>query len=142
MAGNKRSDECLFCGSRSCYYRIHTYGHEYDELACPKHVADLERDADRRASRVPKAHVNSTRVQRRHRDRQRWRPKTRTEYAATMAEVPESKVKAYLFGIPTEDTTEAQAGRIAAALRDWNASVSRTAKWARRTVGEDVEVGA
>jgi len=44
----KRKDECFCCSSRSCYTRI--YRREvpiFDELACYKHVEDLQEHADK-----------------------------------------------------------------------------------------------
>jgi hypothetical protein len=43
----KRKDECLFCTSRNCYTRI--YRREvpiYDELACRRHVEELQKHSD------------------------------------------------------------------------------------------------
>jgi hypothetical protein len=39
-----RKDQCLFCGSRSCYERVVRIEEPfYDEIACPKHVDDLHK---------------------------------------------------------------------------------------------------
>ena len=46
----KRKDECLFCKSRACYTRIYRESDEkgpaYDEVACDKHIIDLEKHSD------------------------------------------------------------------------------------------------
>jgi hypothetical protein len=43
----KRNDECLFCGKRSCSTRIvRLETPTYDEIACDKHIADLEKHSD------------------------------------------------------------------------------------------------
>jgi len=43
----KRKDKCLYCSSRACYTRIvRLETPEYDEVACPRHVLDLERHSD------------------------------------------------------------------------------------------------
>ena len=52
--GNKRADECFKCTSRRCFTRIKTPydswgmpgGVVFDEIACRKHVDDLEKHAD------------------------------------------------------------------------------------------------
>lgn len=46
MAKGKRADECLFCCSRSCYFRIWSDDGCYDEVACRAHGRDLELHAD------------------------------------------------------------------------------------------------
>lgn len=38
-----RADQCLYCNSRKCYKRIFAPG-KYDEIACPEHVKNLDRD--------------------------------------------------------------------------------------------------
>jgi hypothetical protein len=38
----RRSDECRFCTRRKCYNRIATRDGSFDEIACPKHVDQLE----------------------------------------------------------------------------------------------------
>lgn len=44
---NKRKDECLFCTSRNCHTRIYRRDVPiYDEIACSKHVNDLEKHSD------------------------------------------------------------------------------------------------
>jgi hypothetical protein len=43
----KRKDECLFCSSRTCSTRIYRRDVPiYDELACDKHILDLEKHSD------------------------------------------------------------------------------------------------
>lgn len=66
----KRPGECLFCGSRKCYFRIYTRlsrrgGPLYDEVACPQHTRDLELDADKRCAGVIRNHLSSSAVLRR-----------------------------------------------------------------------------
>jgi hypothetical protein len=61
---NKRKDECLFCSSRNCHTRI--YRREvpiYDELACGKHIEELQNHADKvlgRRNGVYRNHVSGT----------------------------------------------------------------------------------
>jgi len=44
----KRKDECLFCNSRSCYTRILRKDEPvYDEIACSKHISELEKHSDK-----------------------------------------------------------------------------------------------
>lgn len=52
-----RADQCKFCKSRNCHYRIVSSkdnGKTYDEVACSKHTHDLEKDSDEKAPRVMK----------------------------------------------------------------------------------------
>ena len=43
----KRKDECLLCKSRACYMRIVRKEEPcYDEIACSKHILDLEKHSD------------------------------------------------------------------------------------------------
>ena len=43
----KRKDECLFCSKRSCSVRIVRLKEPiYDEIACNKHISDLEKHCD------------------------------------------------------------------------------------------------
>lgn len=44
MSTRKRADQCRFCSSCRCFYRIVAVS--FDELACREHVAELERFAD------------------------------------------------------------------------------------------------
>ncbi len=42
-----RKDQCKFCESRSCYTRIvRTEEPVYDEVACGKHITNLEKHSD------------------------------------------------------------------------------------------------
>lgn len=60
----KRSDECLFCHSRSCFSKI--YRHEeptYDEIACRKHTNDLANHCDNTLgvdNGIIRNHISST----------------------------------------------------------------------------------
>jgi hypothetical protein len=60
----KRKDECLFCSSRTCSTRI--YRREipiYDEIACGKHVSDLEKHSDEvlgTKNGIMRTHVQTT----------------------------------------------------------------------------------
>jgi hypothetical protein len=60
----KRKDECLFCSSRSCYSRIvRLVAPQYDEVACYKHVEDLEKHSDKvlgYKNGVLRNHISST----------------------------------------------------------------------------------
>lgn len=41
--------KCLFCNSKKCHYRVVTTddnGASYDEVACDKHILDLEKHSD------------------------------------------------------------------------------------------------
>ncbi len=43
-----RKDQCKFCNSRSCYTRIVRFEEPfYDEVACSKHISDLEKHSDK-----------------------------------------------------------------------------------------------
>lgn len=42
----KTGNQCLFCRSRQCHTRIHTDNLGYDEVACIRHVKELEQHAD------------------------------------------------------------------------------------------------
>lgn len=42
----RTSGKCLFCNSHKCYTRIYTKNLGYDELACDKHIKQLEAHAD------------------------------------------------------------------------------------------------
>jgi hypothetical protein len=58
-----RKDQCKFCTSRSCYVRIYTDDLSYDEVACNKHIIDLEKHSDRvlgRGNGVMRTHVTGT----------------------------------------------------------------------------------
>lgn len=58
----KRKDECLFCGSRSCYDRIVSAddGKTYDEIACREHSLDLYKHYRETAPLVLKYFISST----------------------------------------------------------------------------------
>lgn len=52
-----RADQCKFCKSRNCHYRIvssNDNGKAYDEVACWKHSHDLDKDSDIVAPKVMK----------------------------------------------------------------------------------------
>lgn len=58
-----RKDQCYFCTSRKCYSRIVSVnddGKTYDEVACPRHVHDLEMHSDNNAPGVMKYFISST----------------------------------------------------------------------------------
>ncbi|HEY5586671.1 MAG TPA: hypothetical protein VIK78_19555 [Ruminiclostridium sp.] len=60
---SKRKDECLFCKSRKCYTRVVSTtdnGKIYDELACSKHICDVEKDSDKKAPKVMKLFMSGT----------------------------------------------------------------------------------
>jgi|GEM_PF-1906884 len=42
----RRPNQCLFCTSRRCFTRIVTEDGSFDEVACARHVAALERHFD------------------------------------------------------------------------------------------------
>lgn len=46
MLPRVRRDQCRFCSSRSCHYRIWTTDLRFDEVACRKHISLLEALAD------------------------------------------------------------------------------------------------
>ena len=57
----KRKDECLFCTSRSCYTKI--ISEKYQEIACSKHISDLEKHSDEKLGSengVKRIHQSST----------------------------------------------------------------------------------
>lgn len=60
----KRIDECLFCSSRSCNTRIvRSTSPVYDEIACDKHVTDLEKHSDETLGKhngVMRSHLSSS----------------------------------------------------------------------------------
>jgi hypothetical protein len=60
----KRKDECLFCSSRSCHTRIVRLENPvYDEVACSRHVANLEDHSDSvlgRKNGVMRNHITSS----------------------------------------------------------------------------------
>jgi hypothetical protein len=41
-----RKTQCLFCTSRRCHHRIVTPDLKFDEIACGRHIKELERHAD------------------------------------------------------------------------------------------------
>ena len=65
MSKGKRTDECLFCASRSCYFRVWTPYTTYDEVACRDHQRDLEVHADVTLKGKSRTHRISTEKQRR-----------------------------------------------------------------------------
>lgn len=60
----KRKDECLFCSSRRCYTRIYRVEEpSYDEIACDKHIHELEKHNDEvlgSHNRVMRVHQSSS----------------------------------------------------------------------------------
>ena len=57
----KRKDECFKCTSRSCYTKIIAYC--YEEIACNKHLRDLEKESDLilgKGNGVQRIHQSST----------------------------------------------------------------------------------
>jgi len=61
----KRKDECLFCGSRSCSTRIVRSSEPpfYDEIACDNHVVALEKQSDEvlgSHNGIIRCHISST----------------------------------------------------------------------------------
>lgn len=60
----KRSNECRFCTSRKCHLRIVSADGRYDEVACHRHIRDLEQDADERSPGVLKHHSSSGELRR------------------------------------------------------------------------------
>ncbi len=42
----RNGSQCLVCGSRKSTTRIHTDNLGYDEVACSRHIAELEHHAD------------------------------------------------------------------------------------------------
>jgi hypothetical protein len=54
--------KCLFCVSRKCYTRIYTLNLGYDELACDKHIKELELHSDETlgAPGTVRMHLSST----------------------------------------------------------------------------------
>jgi len=51
-------DSCFMCNSRRCFTRIYTKDLEFDEVACDKHIHDLEIYADKTLNR--KLRTNET----------------------------------------------------------------------------------
>jgi len=66
----KRSDECLFCKSRSCYEHVYSsddHGKKYNEIACLSHIKELHKHSDNQCSGVIKQFVSScSKVNRKH----------------------------------------------------------------------------
>lgn len=40
-------NQCLFCSSRRCHLAIYTESRSYDEVACSRHIHELEEHADK-----------------------------------------------------------------------------------------------
>lgn len=55
-----RGDQCLFCGSRVCYCRIVSEDLLYDEIACNRHIRQLEEHADSVLSGKIRNHISGT----------------------------------------------------------------------------------
>ena len=73
---NRTSGQCLFCGSRKCYTRIYTRNLGYDEVACDRHIKELEAHADETLGSpgTLRMHLSSTGTQRRgHVDELEWK---------------------------------------------------------------------
>jgi hypothetical protein len=67
----KRSDACLFCSRRNCFNRIVSSkdnGKTYDEVACWKHISDVEKHSDQTAPGIMKFFISSTGKQKRGAD--------------------------------------------------------------------------
>jgi hypothetical protein len=64
----KRIDECLFCSSRKCHARIvRSLEPKYDEIACDKHVRDLQLHNDEALGKnngIMRVHQSGSRVKR------------------------------------------------------------------------------
>lgn len=64
----KRKDECLFCSSRKCGTRIvRLIEPKYDEIACDKHVLELEKHSDKvlgTHNGILRNHISSYKVKR------------------------------------------------------------------------------
>lgn len=58
----KRTDECLFCVSRSCYERVYSAmtAHPYDEVACLFHIKQLHAHSDEALPGISKHFISSS----------------------------------------------------------------------------------
>ena len=65
----KRKDECFTCTSRACYTRVvRENDPKYDEVACRKHIKELEHHADEMlgsGNGIIRSHISSTGYQKR-----------------------------------------------------------------------------
>ena len=55
-----RKGQCKFCTSRSCYTRIVTPDLKYDEVACRRHIHELELDANKALNGALRCNESST----------------------------------------------------------------------------------
>lgn len=55
-----RKDQCLFCSSRKCDYRIVTPDLKYDEIACIRHSRQLEEHADNALNGALRCNLSTT----------------------------------------------------------------------------------
>lgn len=56
------NNQCLFCKSRRCYFRIHTDGKDFNHVACQQHSRTLEKYADRILGARMRHHLTSSAV--------------------------------------------------------------------------------
>ena len=57
-----KNSKCKFCNSRCCHYRIVSQDKTYDEVACDKHIRDLEGDADNVLDGKIRNHISSSAI--------------------------------------------------------------------------------
>lgn len=56
-----RKDQCLFCTSRRCSYRIVTEDLKtYDQICCIKHYDELEKHSNETAPKIMKWFISGT----------------------------------------------------------------------------------
>lgn len=58
-----KDDQCLFCKSRKCYDHIISstdQGKAYNQVACHKHIRQLEQHSDQTAPGIMKLFISST----------------------------------------------------------------------------------
>lgn len=56
------NNQCLFCKSRCCYFRIHTEEKDFNHVACQQHSRMLEEYADRILGARMRHHLTSSAV--------------------------------------------------------------------------------
>lgn len=64
----KRPNECRFCTSRKCTLRIVSLAAKFDDIACGRHIRDLEVLADNELGAkngIMRAHISGTSHKRR-----------------------------------------------------------------------------